>query len=68
MEAETKEVSRDELLTEADELARGVLGVGHQEAFLRLDQGEFSGTIFASKMAAIRFLLGPEDSRPLAAE
>lgn len=57
---EVKNVTEVELLAEADELAARALGVSRQEAFRRLEEAQYSGTIFESKMAAIRFLLGAE--------
>jgi hypothetical protein len=55
--AEIQEFTAEELLLEAERLAQAVLHVGREEAFHRLDQGQYRGTIFASKMTSIRFLL-----------
>lgn len=54
-----RELTTEELVSEADDLARRV-GLTRAEAFERLDAGEYRGTIFESKMAAIRFLLTAE--------
>ncbi len=62
------EITTQELLEQADKLARDVLHVSREEAFERLDRGQYQGTIFASEMSAIRFLLESNESTPLAAE
>ena len=67
MDAATRVFTKDQLIEQADSLARRV-NLTRDEAFHRLDAGEFRGTIFESKMAAIRFLLSAEDNEPLAAE
>jgi hypothetical protein len=68
MKADIKEVTTEELRQQAERLAQEVLGVGCEEAFLRLDQGEYRGTIFASKMSSLRFLLQENAFLPSAAE
>jgi hypothetical protein len=66
-ESHTRELTRAELFEQADTLARRA-NMTRAEAFSRLDAGEFRGTIFESKMAGIRFLLGADNEEPLAAE
>jgi len=61
-------VTNEELLAEAEKLSRHVWKVSYDEAWKRLDAGELRGTIFASKMASIRFLLDAGNSAPVAAE
>lgn len=68
MQSEIKTVTREQLLEEAEQLAQHALGTSRAEAFLRLEQGEYRGTIFAAKMAAIRFLLDGDAPLPAAAE
>jgi hypothetical protein len=65
---EEQELTQMELLDRADKLAQRAHVGTREQAFARLDAGEFQGTIFASKMNAIRFLLEAFDTTPLAAE
>lgn len=67
MESHTRELTTDELLEQADALAKRA-GLTRDEAFARLDAGEFRGTIFETKMAGIRFLLADDEPAPMAAE
>lgn len=55
------EVTREELLDEADRLAREVWGISANEALGRLKKGELAGTFFAARLAQIFWLLGQED-------
>jgi hypothetical protein len=68
MKYEEQELTRAALLDRADKLAqRGHVGT-RDDAFARLDAGELQGTIFASKMNAIRFLLEAFDATPVTRE
>lgn len=64
MPTEVETVTREQLLEEAEELAQSALQVSREEAFQRLAQGQYRGTIFEAKMAAIRFLLDASGSSP----
>lgn len=64
MPTEIKTVTKEQLLQEAEELSQRALQVSSWEAFQRLDNGQYRGTIFEAKMAAIRFLLEADDSTP----
>ena len=62
------EFTREELQAEAEALAQAVLHASATEAWKRLRAGELEGTLFASKMARLRALLGENDHFPAAAE
>jgi hypothetical protein len=62
------ELSRDEIQAEAEALALRVMNTSAAEAWKRVRQGEFEGTLFASKLARLYFLLGSYDPIPAAAE
>jgi hypothetical protein len=66
------EITREELQSEAEALARKVLGISAHDAWDRLRRGELEGTLFASKMVRLRALLGENDNHdaplPVAAE
>jgi len=68
MNCQEQELTRPELLDRADKLAQRAHVGTRDDAFARLDAGEFHGTIFASKMNAIRFLLAAFDATPLTRE
>jgi hypothetical protein len=53
--------SQAELESQAEDLAQQVLHVPAKEAWRRLRSGELEGTIFASKMARLRALLGNDN-------
>ena len=61
------ERTKEQLLAAAEELAADVLQTTAEQAFRRLDAGEFRGTMFEAEMAALRFLLAG-DELPAAAE
>lgn len=67
MEAQDITLSREDLLDYANELSREVLGTDAWEAWARVKKGEKAGTLFASKLSQLFFLI-EEDSLPLAAE
>jgi hypothetical protein len=54
---EEHEPTESELRERAELLANSALGVSAAEAWVRLARGLYAGTIFASKMSAILFLL-----------
>lgn len=56
--ADDIELSREEIQAEADALASLVLHTSADEAWTRVRQGELEGTLFASKLARLYFLLG----------
>jgi len=59
--------SRAELESQAQALAREVMRASAEEAWRRLSAGELEGTLFASKMARLRALLGNDNGTgPLA--
>jgi hypothetical protein len=51
------EYTREELEEEAETLAQKVLHVNSREALRRVRDGELEGTLFASKLCQIFFLL-----------
>jgi hypothetical protein len=54
--------TRAELAKQAEDLARQVLHTSAEVAWQRLRGGELEGTLFASKMARLRALLGMNDN------
>jgi hypothetical protein len=54
--------SRAELEAQAEALAQKVLHTSAEAAWRRLGKGELEGTLFASKMARLRALLGMKDN------
>jgi len=62
------ELSREEIEAEAEKLASEVLHTSAREAWARVRHGEFEGTLFASKLARLFFLLGSYEPIPVAAE
>ena len=64
------QVTREELQNEAEALARQVLNTSGNDAWRRIRAGELEGTLFASRMARLRALLGEGDPGhlPAAAE
>ncbi len=66
--ADEFELSRDEIQAEADALASQVLHTSAADAWARVRQGELEGTLFASKLARLYFLLGSYEPVPVAAE
>lgn len=55
-----------ELLAEAEALSRRLVGCSADEAWTRVQAGEFQGTPFAARMRQVMFLV--EESIPAAAE
>lgn len=53
-------LTEDELLAYAEEISQQVLGVGAREAWERVKKGELAGTLLASKLSQVFFLI--EDS------
>lgn len=51
------ELTADQLRAEATEIARTALGCGLVEAYERLDRGMYRGTLAASRLSALRWLL-----------
>ena len=61
--------SRDELLERAEKLAQGSsMRTDARTAFERICNGELEGTMLASEITGIFFLLGENDTLPQAAE
>ncbi len=59
------QITREELQSEAEALATDVLHASAAEAWRRIASGELEGTLFASKMMRIRWLLGEDSIAPL---
>jgi hypothetical protein len=60
--------TQEELEAQAEALAQKVLNTSATEAWRRLRDGELEGTLFASKMARLRALIGNDNfDGPLAA-
>jgi hypothetical protein len=53
--------TRVELEAQAEALAKEVLGTSANEAWRQIREGHFEGTLFASKMARLRALLGNDN-------
>jgi len=67
--ANENEITREELLNEAEALAREVLGTSATEAWRRVrDEGIYEGTFFAVRLGQIFFLLGEHEPLHVAAE
>jgi hypothetical protein len=66
VEHEELELTREELVAEAEALAREVLDVSAAEAWERVRAGAHEGTYFAARLAQIFFLLG--DNKPESGE
>ena len=61
--------SRDELFARAEKLAReSSMRTDARTALERVHNGELEGTMFASELTGIFFLLAENDRQPLAAE
>jgi len=54
------QLDKEQLRAAAEKLAADVIQTDAIEAFRRLDAGEYAGTIFATDMSAIRFLLADD--------
>lgn len=69
IQIQVDEPTQSELRAEVERLARENFGPNAtaDEAFERLDRGEFRGSILDSQLSMLRFLLGEEAPR-LAAE
>lgn len=53
--------TQEELEAQAEALAQKVLNTSATEAWRRLRDGELEGTLFASKMARLRALIGNDN-------
>lgn len=60
MKTLVEELTTDELRAAAEKLANEVVQTTAEEAYRRLDAGQYSGTIFAADMSSIRFLLADD--------
>jgi hypothetical protein len=51
------ELTEEEIRKQADQLARQALGLSGEEAWRRVQAGEFEGTLLASRLTQLHFLL-----------
>jgi hypothetical protein len=68
MDSQEIEVTREQLLERAESMSQKVMHLSAHAAWGKIQQGEYEGTLFASKMAQIFFLLGDDSELPIAAE
>ncbi len=63
------EITRKQIEDEAEELARNSsMHSSAREAWARVKQGELEGTLFASRLSRLFFLLEDFEAQPVAAE
>ena len=55
---ETVKLTEDEIRQDAENLAQCALGVSADEAWRRVRDGQYAGTVLASRLYRIKFLLG----------